>query len=334
MGGFGVESGKRKAAALALLIALAGCDAGGEIAAPDGSSLASREGHGGNPHARPEVFAPGVISDAREQWRITFTPDGGTAYFTVSDEFFPISRQGTIMVSHRVGRTWTTPVVASFSGRYSDIDPFITPDGSRLYFSSIRPVNGVVRGDLDLWMVERTARGSWSEPVRLGPEVNGPLDELYPSVDREGNLYFGSGPFAPGQGDWDIYRARPTRHGGYAPRERLSDAVNSAWWDFNPEISPDGKTLVFTSLDRPGGYGSGDLYVSHLHRGEWTPAKNLGPPVNTELDEYHPTVSPDRKHLYFVRHSYDPWIPGDFYTIPVAALGNRLRPGYTLPGAK
>ena len=32
--------------------------------------------------------------------------------------------------------------VATFSGTYSDIDPFVAPDGGRLYFSSIRPVAG------------------------------------------------------------------------------------------------------------------------------------------------------------------------------------------------
>src|SRR5690606_22302366 len=31
------------------------------------------------------LFAPGTISDSRWQWRITFTPDGRTAYFTTSD---------------------------------------------------------------------------------------------------------------------------------------------------------------------------------------------------------------------------------------------------------
>jgi Tol biopolymer transport system component len=296
-------------------------------------------GRSANPHAEPTVFAPGVISDAREQWRITFTPDGGTAYYSVSDQFFPFSRQATIVTSRLVNGMWTLPQVASFSGVYSDIDPFIAPDGSRLYFSSIRPVDGVTTGDIDLWMVERDGDG-WGEPVHLGPSVNSPADELYPSVAADGTLYFASGPPFPMAGaQWDIYRAAPLG-GGFAPRERLGSAVNSspedypgshlqAAWDFNPEISADGKTLVFTSL-RPGGYGLGDLYVSHLHRGEWTQARNLGPPVNTAADEYHPTLSPDGKYLYFVRRTYAPWVDGDFYRVRTSALGNRLRPGYTL----
>lgn len=278
------------------------------------------------PPDTPQVFAPGVISDARYQWRITFTPDGRTAYFTASEGFFPITRQATIYVSHLRGGAWSTPEVAPFSGQYADIDPFITPDGRRLYFSSIRPVNGVARGDVDVWMVERTPRG-WSAPIHLGPEVNTPdADELYPSASADGTLYFASGPLFPQAGKhFDIYRAQ-RRGRGFAPRQALGAAINTQpvaggglqdAWEFNPEITPDGRTLVFASL-RPGGYGLGDLYVSHLRRGAWTPARNLGPLVNTAADEYHPTLSRDRRTLYFVRRA----VPdtGDFYHVATSAV--------------
>jgi Tol biopolymer transport system component len=181
-------------------------------------------------------------------------------------------------------------------------------------------------GDIDLWMVERTSDG-WGEPIHLGPEVNSPgTDELYPSVSADGTLYFASGPFFPQPGrHFDIYRAE--RQGdGFAPRQALGPAINTTpsagditlqdAWDFNPEISVNGKTLVFTSL-RQGGYGLGDLYVSHLENGEWTPARNLGPLVNTASDEYHPTLSRNMQELYFVRR-----IParGNFYVIDTKAL--------------
>ena len=274
--------------------------------------------------ATAEVFAPGVISDAKEQWRITFTPDGRTAYFAASTGFFPITRQATIYESHFAKGEWSTPTVAPFSGTYSDIDPFISPNGQRLYFSSIRPVNGVARGDIDLWMVERTPTG-WSEPIRLGPEVNSSEDELYPSADASGTLYFASGPLFPQPGKhWDIYSAERAGD-GFAPRQALSAAINTTpiaggglqdAWEFNPEISVDGRTLLFTSL-RPGGYGFGDIYVSNFVDGAWTPARNLGPLVNTTSDEFHPTLSRNRQELYFVRR-----IPliGNFYHISTKAL--------------
>lgn len=271
------------------------------------------------------VFSPGVISDAREQWRITFTPDGRTAYFAVSDAFFPFTRKATIYVSQRTGMAWSAPVIAPFSGVYSDIDPFITPDGQRMYFSSIRPVDGATRGDIDVWMMERAGSG-WGAPVRLGPEVNSSGDELYPSVSRDGTLYFASGPRAPAAGQhYDIYRAE-RRGSAFAPRVALGAGVNRQpastdatlqdAWEFNPEISPDGTLLLFTSL-RPGGYGLGDLYASRLVNGEWTPARNLGPAVNTSADEYHPTYSAGGGALYFVRRSGK---HGDFFWIGSSAV--------------
>lgn len=273
----------------------------------------------------PSVFAPGIVSDTNFQWRVTFTPDGRTAYFAESPQFFPVSRTATIYQSQWNGERWSEPVVATFSGQFSDMDPAISPDGSRLYFSSIRPVAGVLRGDIDIWMVDRRG-SSWSEPVRLGSEVNSDADELYPSVSRDGTLYFASGPNAPRPGgNFDIYQARATA-GGFANRERLSSSINTtpapndphlqAAWEFNPEISADGRMLVFASL-RPGGAGLGDLYVSHRVGSDWTPAQSLGPIVNTAADEYHPTLSRDGKALYFVRR---PPGNGDFLVVATSAI--------------
>lgn len=101
-----------------------------------------------------------------------------------------------------------------------------------------------------------------------------------------------------------------------------SDPSLQAAWDFNPEISVDGHTLVFTSL-RPGGYGMGDLYVSTRRGGEWTPARNLGPHVNTADDEYHPTLSRNARTLYFVRGNVLQGRPGDFYHVDTHALDLR-----------
>ena len=279
-----------------------------------------------SPPSVPTVFSPGIISNEHEQWRITFTPDGRTAYFAESPEFFPATRQAHIYVSHLANGEWSTPEIAPFSGVHSDMDPFITPDGRRLYFSSIRPAGGVGRDDLDLFVMEMQPSGRWGEPARLGPEVNSEADELYASASADGTLYFAAGPIRPQAGaHWDIYRAVP-RGDGFAPRESLGEAVNSspspddpspvAAWDFNPEISPDGRTLVFTSL-RPGGHGLGDLYVSRRTAEGWTPAENLGAPVNTDADEFHPTLSRDGQALYFVRRGPG---RGDFYVVATGAV--------------
>lgn len=69
-------------------------------------------------------------------------------------------------------------------------------------------------------------------------------------------------------------------------------------WDSTPALSPDGKTLYFSS-DRPGGYGGNDLYSAKINRrGRWVDVKNLGPEINTPGDEAFPFVSSDGS-LYF-----------------------------------
>ena len=57
----------------------------------------------------------------------------------------------------------------------------------------------------------------------------------------------------------------------------------------HPSLSADGNRLFFAS-DRLGGYGGLDLYVSDYINGNWTPAVNLGPKINTSKDEAFPFI--------------------------------------------
>lgn len=80
---------------------------------------------------------------------------GDTVYFT---RMLPDNRTGVILSSHLRGGIWSMPALAPFSGSYSDVDPFITPDGSRLFFSSNRPVSGTEPApSYDIWMADPAA---------------------------------------------------------------------------------------------------------------------------------------------------------------------------------
>ena len=245
----------------------------------------------------PVLFAPGVVASGQEEWRVPFTPRGDTAYFARSAAFFPASRQATVYETRLVDGTWTPPVVASFSGVYPDIDPFVSPDGRRLFFSSIRPVGGQPRSDLDLWVVERTGTG-WSAPVHLGA-VNSSRDELYASVDAAGVLYVASDR-PGGVGGFDIYRASPSG-AAYGPAENVGAPVNTPVWQFNPTVTSDGNTLVFTGLNYAGGAGAGDLYVTTRSGATWDAPRSVGSSVNTSADEFHPSFAPDGRHFFFIR---------------------------------
>lgn len=68
--------------------------------------------------------------------------------------------------------------------------------------------------------------------------------------------------------------------------EKLSKNVNSSYIEHNPILSPDGQTLFFSRRNHPGNVGGvddgEDIWYCILDEatGEWSPAKNIGPPLN------------------------------------------------------
>ena len=245
-----------------------------------------------------ELFGAGTFSTGDWELPPTFTPDGDRAYFTVSTPVY--GRMRFILETRRRGNGWTTPVVAPFSGRYDDADPYISPDGSRLFFLSKRPLTpgAAPKRDLDIWVMDRRG-ASWSEPRHLGPTVNGPEDEHYVSMTTAGDLYIAA-VREDSHGAGDLYRVPKTAEGWGAP-ENLGSTVNGADnHDTTPWVSPDGRYIIFSSRGRPDGASDLDLYITARGPdGAWTTPRNLGPAVNTRATEYCPIVSPDGRWLYF-----------------------------------
>jgi Tol biopolymer transport system component len=247
----------------------------------------------GDSAARPVMVGPGVLSTPDDELNSAITPDGRTVYFSKNLG----NRVGVILVSHWSGGKWGTPAVAPFSGRFSDYDPFVAPDGSRLYWISNRPVGGTAKDDYDIWMVEKQGDG-WGPPMHLPDPINTDAQEFYPTVSANGTLYFSSTrPGGKGRGG-DIYRAKRDTTGFAAP-ENLGDSVNSAVHDADPYIAPDESFIIFSSYGRPDGSGDGDLYVSYNRGGKWGSARHLESGINSPAREYCPIVSPDGQWLYF-----------------------------------
>jgi hypothetical protein len=250
------------------------------------------------------LFGEGVISTDEEEYRISFEPDGQAAYFARGPGFFPQTRQATIMETRLVDGEWSEPTVAPFSGTHSDIDPWVSPDGQSIYFSSIRPIAGEERSDAELFRVDRVGDG-WSEPVHLAP-LGSELDELGASVAADGTIWFASDR-PGGAGGWDLYTA--TSSGGTFAEPEPVEALNSSVWEFNPAIDASGTTLLFTSILRSGGAGLGDLFVSARAGDSWSDPLPL--PLNSGADEYHASLSPDGATLYYVKRTTD----GDLYEL-------------------
>jgi Tol biopolymer transport system component len=242
----------------------------------------------------PVIFGEGVVSTGDYETHPAFTPDGRELYFVKSTPTFSF---WTILVSRFADGRWSEPQVAPFSGQYSDADPFITADGSRLYFISRRPSPERTGRDLDIWVMDRSGNG-WGAPRNLGAPVNSEGMEWYPTLAADGTIYFGSDR-PGGRGATDLYRAA-FKDGRYLQPENLGEAINTGFDEYEPWIAPDQSYLIFMASGRPDGHaGSGDLYISERTETGWSKPRNLGDEINSIGTEYSPKVSPDGKYFFF-----------------------------------
>lgn len=260
-------------------------------------------------------FQPSVIAKANtEESMLTVSPDASELYWGVSERWFPMSRISEIWTARRKGGGWS-PARAKFSNGYSDGDPFVSYDGKQIYFVSVRPV-GPPRKDFDIYVVDRTADG-FGEPRNLGAAINSPDDEFYPSVSGDGTIYFAS----ERSGTWKIYASKRAPDGSYGTAEVLPAPVNEPGaWNFNPFVTRDGKTLIFTS-QRKSGAGKGDIWVANAavpH--QFRSARNIGAAVNSAEDEFHPTLSPDKQALFFIRRNSGPKANADVHWVSAKGL--------------
>ncbi len=240
------------------------------------------------PRQAAQLFEPGLVSTFMNDRDLALSPNG-------TDMFFGSLHRPVYAILHarrKSDGSWSRPEVAPFSGRWDDCEPAFSPDGRRLYFCSTRPLDGKgAPKDWDIWYVERTPSG-WSEPSNPGAPLNSEKDEFYPSVTRDGTVYFISH-------DMKLWRSR--RDGaGFAPPERLPETVNGAAAEYNACVSPDESVLVFTSHSWDQRFGQGDLVASFRKpNGDWTRPVNLGEAVNTDEIEMSPSLSPDGRTLFF-----------------------------------
>lgn len=219
-------------------------------------------------------------------------------YFTIQNTNEEVS---VIAFSKKVNKKWSEPKLINFTGKHRDIEPFLSADGLKLYFSSNRPLDNSISEskDYDIWYVERAnLKSDWSAPKNLGSPVNTANNEFYPSLTKTGNLYFTSDG-SKSLGKDDIFFSK-WENNKYSEPITLGLNINSAGYEFNAFVSPDENFLIFTGYNRPEGLGSGDLFISYKDKnGEWEKAKNMGAEVNSTLMDYCPFYDAKTETLYF-----------------------------------
>lgn len=151
--------------------------------------------------------------------------------------------------------------------------------------------------------------GEYREDVYISYKTNDTFGAPMPLDSINTNSHDGAISLSNDGQKLFVYRDNGDDHGDiyeshlvgeqFTPPVKLRGQVNSYSWDGHCSLSPDGKTLYFSS-ERFGGFGGRDIYRARLQADStWGQVTNLGDSINTPLDDDAPFVHPDGITLYY-----------------------------------
>jgi outer membrane protein OmpA-like peptidoglycan-associated protein/tetratricopeptide (TPR) repeat protein len=133
-------------------------------------------------------------------------------------------------------------------------------------------------------------------PQNLGDSINTTNLEYFPSLTIDGKKLI----FTRRINNKESFYESDLKDGMWNRAFPLEGKINSPEFNVGAQnISQDGEWLVFTGCNFPRGFGSCDLYISYLTKNGWSEPQNLGRNVNSEFWESTPSLSPDKRDLYF-----------------------------------
>lgn len=135
----------------------------------------------------------------------------------------------------------------------------------------------------------------WSYAKNIGAVINTPYHESSVALSADGNTLF----IFNDEGGGDFFYSERQPNGQWGPKVPLPGIINSSFEEKSISISKDEKTLYFSS-NRPGGFGGLDIYkATKDSKGQWTNVKNLGPKINTDMDDDGVFIDYDDVTLFF-----------------------------------
>ncbi len=199
-------------------------------------------------------------------------------------------------------------IINSFQLQYF---PVLTADEKTIIYTAR---NGTTyRDDENIVISIKDDNGNWQAPFSISSKINSEFNEGTCSISADGRiLIFTSCEGRKTVGGCDLYITYKSGDEWTIP-QNLGRSVNSRSWDSQPALSADGRTLYFIS-DRGGGYGKRDIWMSRKDaNGNWTPAINLGPAINTREDEVSPFIHVNGTTLFFASKGYPGFGGFDLY---------------------
>ena len=181
--------------------------------------------------------------------------------------------------------------------------PCLTADNQTLLFTRLLAAPGTFTGKQEDFFISYENGEEWSLAKNIGPPINSDRNEGAPSLSVDGNtLIFtaceglnGYENGRRGYGRCDLFVS--VRNGNnWGVPYNIGKPINSRYWESQPSLSSDGKTLYFIS-NRNDNY---DIWMSELdENNEWADPVLLGPNINTSGYEGSVFIHPDNQTLYF-----------------------------------
>jgi outer membrane protein OmpA-like peptidoglycan-associated protein/tetratricopeptide (TPR) repeat protein len=147
-------------------------------------------------------------------------------------------------------------------------------------------------------------------PKNLGDNINSAQLEYYPSVTIDDSVFVFT---RRGSNVREDFFTSSMSDKGYSKAKLMENELNDEPYKGALHISLDGEWLIFAADYGPKGYGGYDLYISFWDGIGWSKPENLGPNINTEAWESSPSLSPDKKALYFSSTRFGGYGKGDIY---------------------
>lgn len=187
----------------------------------------------------------------------------------------------------------------NINSEYPDYAPTLNGEETLMVFTSRRPEdnsNASVAADLvyyeDIYYSE-FKDGKWSAAKNMKGPLNTNYHNSSVAISPDGQEMI---LYQDGNGG-DLYLTKKKSDNTWSDPKPM-DGINSEYLENSASLTSDNKVVYFTS-NRPGGYGGTDIYRAEFIKGRWTNITNLGPLVNTEMDEDGVFISANRVNLYF-----------------------------------
>lgn len=194
--------------------------------------------------------------------------------------------------------------------RYPDYGPTMNVNDNILLFTKrkkeLAPSKLYYRENEELYYSKKYD-DFWDEAVPFSNVINSHCNEGSACISRDGKtLYFARCKVTDYQydcrdclGSCDIYVSYLQDDSTWSVPRNLGPNVNTIFWESQPTLSHTEDTLYFAS-DRKGGFGLSDIYFTYKNKnGEWMPAQNMGPTINTRGNEVSPFYHPTHHVFYF-----------------------------------